>query len=105
MAPCRSRILIIKPKNAVTKNDCVFTLITVVYGFARSEEEGNAPDTRERNYCVDNACDHGILTAAEPRYEVESEKSDRSPVESSHNYKKERDSIHHFLSSPFGFLR
>ena len=46
-----------------------------------SKEQGNAPDSCEGDYCIDNSREHGGGASANPRDDVKLEKSDASPVE------------------------
>ena len=61
--------------------------------FSRAEKKRNAPDSRDRDQGIDDAAEHRLLTAEEPRYYIKLEKSYASPVESSHDRENKRDSV------------
>jgi len=46
-----------------------------------SEEKGDAPKTCKGNYGVNNTGNDCLLTATDPCYKVETEKTDASPVQ------------------------
>ena len=62
--------------------------------FAGAEDEGNAPDAGESDYCVDDTADDGILTAEEPGNGVELKETDAAPVEGADNGKNQSNTIH-----------
>ena len=69
--------------------------------FSRSEKERDAPNPRKRDKSVDDACEYGSLSAADPRDNVEFEKPDASPVERTDDGKREADFVHYHNSFPF----
>jgi len=76
----------------------------VRFRFSRAEEKGNAPDARKCDEGVDNACNQGILTAADPRDEVELEKSDAAPVECADDNEYQGESVKYHNQIPFGVI-
>ncbi len=52
-----------------------------IFRFPFTEEQGNTPDSRKRNDCINDAAENSILTAENPRDDVKTEKSDASPVQ------------------------
>ena len=69
----------------------------------RTEQKGNAPDTRQGNDGVDDAGGHGGGAAADPSNQIELEQTNATPVESADDGNNERDTIqnHHNRTYPF----
>ena len=57
--------------------------------FIFPEQEGNTPDTGQRDHRVDDAADDGVLTAEEPWDYVKLEKPDGAPVDCSDDDKNQ----------------
>lgn len=68
--------------------------------FSGSEKKRNAPNARKSDKRVDNTADKSVLSAEDPRNDVELEKTDASPVKCADNSQKQRDSIHDHCISP-----
>ena len=60
-----------------------------------SEKQGNAPDTCESNYSINNSADNCGRTTECPRYKVELKKTHKTPVKRTDNYENQANFIKH----------
>ena len=69
--------------------------------FSGTEEKGNAPDTGESDYSIDNSAEERIHTAADPSDDIKAKKTDATPVKSADDGNDQRDLVHnHFAKEP-----
>lgn len=61
--------------------------------FPFAEQEGYAPDTGDRNQCIEDPADGGTLSAEGPGNDIEAEKADTAPIEGADNYKNQCQSV------------
>ena len=66
-----------------------------------AEEQGDAPDTRQRDNGIDHAADGSALAAESPCHNVELKQSDAAPVDSADNHEDKRQSVQHVFHSSF----
>ena len=59
-----------------------------------SEYKGYTPDTRKGNYSINYTASDRVLTAEDPGYDIEAEKTDTTPVESTYDGNDQGNSIH-----------
>lgn len=62
--------------------------------FARTEQEGYAPETGQRDHRVDDTANEGVLPAENPRHDVELKQTDAAPVCGTDDDEKQCDSVH-----------
>ena len=58
-------------KNKSGENRAFSPLFVLVFdGFPGAKQKGYAPQTGQRDHCVDNTADQGVLTAKNPRNQI-----------------------------------
>ena len=73
----------------------LITIVTVGFALILAEKKGNAPNTCDRNYDINDPCYQRSRTAGDPSNEVEGEKSDKTPVKAADNRYDQRDFIYY----------
>ena len=69
------------------------------FRIAFTEKKRNTPDPRKGYDRIYDPADQSILTAEDPRDDIEAEKTDASPVERAYDSKNKRNSVEHNITS------
>ena len=77
----------------------LFLLLRGNHFVSFSEQQGNAPNSRQGNYGIDNSWEYSIASAENCRNEVVLEEPDQAPVQTTDNWENKTNPIKHIITS------